>query len=71
MRESAGGRGDDEPRHVSLGRLALSALAVVYGAATVAIARGDVPTTYAATSTGAAAADLAAGLGLIVVGTDG
>ncbi len=53
---------------MSLARLAVPALAVVYGAATVAIAWGDVPTAYAATSTAAAAADLAAGLGLIGVG---
>ena len=53
---------------MGFGRLALSALAVVYGAATIAIARSDFPTTYAATSTGAAAADLAAGLGLIAAG---
>ena len=44
-------------------------LALAYGTASVAIAfRGNVVTTYAATSAGAAAADLAAGLGLIVAG---
>jgi signal transduction histidine kinase len=53
----------------SVSRLTLPALAIAYGAASVAVAfGGGVPTTYAATSANAAAADLAAGLGLIVAG---
>jgi signal transduction histidine kinase len=52
-------------------RLALSALALAYGAACAAVAfsAGALPTSYAGTSTGAAAADLTAGLGLIVAGS--
>ncbi len=54
-----------------MARLALSAVALAYGAACAAVAfsAGAFPTSYAAASPGAAAADLAAGLGLIVAGS--
>jgi signal transduction histidine kinase len=50
------------------GGIGLAAAAVGYAAATVAIPWGDVPTAYAVTSSEAAAADLAAGYGLIAAG---
>jgi signal transduction histidine kinase len=52
-------------------RLALSAPVVAYGAASAAVVinTGDDPTSYAAASTGAAAADLVAGLALIAAGS--
>ncbi|HKP20941.1 MAG TPA: histidine kinase dimerization/phosphoacceptor domain-containing protein, partial [Thermoleophilaceae bacterium] len=52
-------------------RLVLPGLALAYGAASVAVALDFdpvAPTTYAATSSGAAAADIAAGLGLLLAG---
>jgi signal transduction histidine kinase len=56
-------------RPANIGKIALLAFAVFYGTASVAVAlRVTVPSTYAATSTSAAAADLAAGVGLMVAG---
>jgi signal transduction histidine kinase len=56
-------------RSAGLGRLVLPALAIAYGIVSAAVALDrEVPTTYAAMSSGAAAVDLAAGLGLIVAG---
>jgi signal transduction histidine kinase len=52
-------------------RLVLPGLAIAYGGASVAVALDFdpvAPTTYAATSSGAAAADIATGLGLILAG---
>ena len=52
-------------------KLALSALALAYGAACAAVAfsAGALPTSYAAVSDGALAVDVAAGLGLIIAGS--
>jgi signal transduction histidine kinase len=56
-------------RPASLGRLAIPALGLGFGVASVAVALADdLPTRYAATSPLAAAADLSAGLGLIAAG---
>ena len=55
----------------TVARLLLPALAIAYGAASAVVALDrapSAPTTYAATSGGTAAADGAAGLGLIVAG---
>jgi signal transduction histidine kinase len=52
-------------------RLVLAGLAIAYGAASVAVALDYdpvAPTTYAATTSGTAAADIAAGLGMILAG---
>ena len=69
MGELVRGGGGRTTRSASVGRLSLPAFAIAYGGASIAVALvPDVPTTYATTSTGAVALDLAAGLGLIVAG---